>query len=167
MIVYTVHEPASPASRLEKRAEQIVFIKEGFTWLGFFFPPLWLLFNRLWLEFAASLVLTSLLALGLMQWGLAEQGSTIANLLLALLVGFEGNDLRRWRLARKGYVYLASVAGRNFDECEQRFFLAWLPQASGETAPPSSIAHSDKKGPPPAAGMWGRPAVIGTFASSS
>ena len=40
MIVYTVHEPGIPAKSLDERADEVVFVKEGFTWWGFLFAPL-------------------------------------------------------------------------------------------------------------------------------
>ena len=37
-----------PADRLD-RAERLVFVKDGFSWLAACCPPLWLLANGLWL----------------------------------------------------------------------------------------------------------------------
>ncbi len=161
MIVYTVHEPGIPAKSLDERSDEVVFIREGFTWWGFLFGPLWLLFNALWFEFAGAVLLAAAVSYGLTQLGLKDQAEGIAHLLLMLIVGFEGNGLRRWRLERKGYAYLASVAGSSLEECERRFFEAWLPTVAGRTA---------KQEPKPAAGPapgsfggWPGPGVVGTF----
>ena len=89
---------------------------------GVLCSPLWLLYNRLWFELAAVLILSAGITAGLIELGLGEQSAGIANLLIALIVGFEGNNLIRWRLERKGYLFLASVAGRTYEECERRFF---------------------------------------------
>jgi hypothetical protein len=162
MIVYTVHEPERPAQSMEKRADGIVFIKEGFTWWGFLFGPLWLLFNRLWFELIAALLISAGVAAGLAQLELGDQAPGIVNLLLMLLVGFEGNDLRRWRLDRKGYAFLASVAGRDFEECERRFFDAWLPHiAGGRIGRPLAAPVMDPK--PSASADWRGPNAIGTL----
>lgn len=163
MLVYTVYEPGKPAKSLEERAEDVIFVKEGFSWLGFFVAPLWLLINRLWIEFLLAVILTGGIAAGLVELGLGEQGPGIANLLLALIVGFEGNDLKRWRLERKGYVYLASVAGRNTEECERRFFDAWLPHAAAATGDPRGTPPGGSKPSPAVRGTWQGPTIIGTL----
>jgi hypothetical protein len=43
------------------------------------------------------------------------------------LLAFEGDSLRRWALARRGWRMLGASNGRNRAECERRFFEAWLP----------------------------------------
>ncbi len=133
MIVYTVHEPTPPARDVQERAEGVMFIKEGFTWGGLLVPPLWLLANRLWFETIALLVSMGVGAYALMSIGLGENGAVVANLAAGLLIGFEGNNLKRWKLERRNYAFLGSVAGRDFEECERRFFDMWLPQISGTT----------------------------------
>jgi hypothetical protein len=160
MIVYTVHEPSRHAKSLEERADNIVFVKEGFSWLGFLVAPLWLLINRLWFELGAALIFAGVLGAALTFLGFGEQAPGLANLLVALIVGFEGNDLKRWRLERKGYVFLASVAGRDFEDCERRFFDAWLPYIAGLSGAPKATAL---KAPPPSDGGWRGPSVIGTL----
>jgi hypothetical protein len=131
MIVYTVHEPQRPAEGIEARAEGVVFVKEGFTIWGFLFGPFWLLYNRLWFEFIAALVLSGTLGAVLMEFGLKGQAVAIVDLLLALIVGFEGNDLIRWNLQRRRYAFLGSVVGRSRLECERRFFDAWIAHVKG------------------------------------
>jgi hypothetical protein len=160
MIVFTVHEPGQPARDIERRADDIVFIKEGFTWWGFLFGPLWLLFNRLWLALLASLLLSAVAAAALVQLGLKEEAPGILNMLFMLLVGFEGNDLKRWRLSRKGYSFLASVAGRDREECERRFFDAWLPGAAGDR---NAFPRQPLDLKPSSSGDWRGPGVIGTL----
>lgn len=134
MIIFTVHEPERPAPSVEERADTVVFVKEGFTIWGFLFGPFWLLYNRAWLAalltVGAIAVLTALLdAAGI------GKTAAIVNILVSLIIGFEGNDILRWSLERKGYAFLTSVAGRNRLECERRFFDAWLPRVASSGAP--------------------------------
>lgn len=161
MIIFTVQEPGQPAPDIERRADDIVFIKEGFTWWGFLFGPLWLLFNWLWLEFLAALLLSAVVAALLVQFGLKDEAPAILNMLFMLLIGFEGNNLRRWRLSRKGYTFLASVAGRDREECERRFFDAWLPGVAGHDDKASPRRPLDLK--PSSSGGWHGPGVVGTL----
>ncbi len=165
MIVYTVHEPVPPSSSIEKRTEQVTFVREGFTWLGFLLPLPWLLFNRLWLEFLAALgLLAGLGALG-MAAGMSEASAGILSLMLNFIVGFEGNDLKRWKLERRGYAFLASVVGRDFDEVERRFFDAWYPTISGgpDLVPRRSGSPAAA---PPQSQPWSTAPVIGTLPSA-
>jgi hypothetical protein len=48
-------------------------------------------------------------------------------LALNLLLAFEGDTLRRWTLNRRGWRMLGAANGRNRNECERRFFEAWIP----------------------------------------
>lgn len=161
MIVYTVHEPGHPQQALDARADDVVFVREGFTWWGFWFGPFWLLFNGLWLEFIFTALLAAGVAVGLTQLGLKDQAGGIAYFLLMLLIGFEGNGLKRWRLERKGYAYLASVAGSGLEECERRFFDAWLPSRASQQPknPPASGTSVTQS----SWGDWPAPSAIGTL----
>jgi hypothetical protein len=155
MIIYTVHEPQRPAESIEARSDGIVFVKEGFTIWGFLFGPFWLLFNRLWFEFIAALVLSVTLGAVLAEFGPKAQAAAIVDLLLALIIGFEGNDILRWNLQRKGYAFLASVAGRSRLECERRFFDAWITHVKGGAgaAPVMDLRSGD----------WRTPHTVGTW----
>ncbi len=161
MIIYTVHEPGRPAKSPSERADEVVFIKEGFTWWGFLFGPLWLLTNALWFEFIIAALIWAGLAAGLTQLGLKDQAAGIASLLVMLIVGFEGNDLRRWRLERKGYSLLAPVAGSGYEECERRFFEAWLPSLAGHDAKPAPKPALNTA--PSAWGDWAGPGATGSL----
>jgi hypothetical protein len=155
MILYTVHEPQRPAESIEARADGVVFVREGFTIWGFLFGPLWLLYNRLWFEFVAALVLSGTLGAVLVEFGLRQQAPVLVDLLLALIIGFEGNDIVRWNLQRKGYAFLAAVVGRSRLECERRFFDAWIAHVKGGAgATPVMDLRS---------GDWRTPNTVGTW----
>ncbi len=157
MIIYTVHEPRHPAQGIEARADTIEFVKEGFTIWGFLFGPLWLLYNRAWLAFLLTLIFMAGLAAVLVQLELKDQAPVIVDILVSLIIGFEGNNILRWSLQRKDYALLGSVAGRNRLECERRFFDAWLPHAAAGKGTPA--AHpTDLKG-----GDWHTAHPIGTW----
>ncbi|HWJ17412.1 MAG TPA: DUF2628 domain-containing protein [Geobacterales bacterium] len=146
MIIYTVHEPQRPGQTIEARADSIVFVKEGFTIWGFLFGPLWLLYNRLWLAFILTLVVMAGLAAALIELELRNQAPAIVDLLASLIIGFEGNNILRWGLQRKGYALLGSVVGRSRLECERRFFDAWLPHAAGKGAAAGTPVMGSKSG---------------------
>jgi hypothetical protein len=161
MHIYSVFEPARPAAGVEERAETLVFVKEGFTWWGFLFGPFWLLFNALWLEFFAAILLGAAFGYGLTLFGLRDQALGAANLLLMLIIGFEGNELRRWRLERKGYNLIAPVAGLSYTDCERRFLDAWLPTIRQTNVRAAPKPPSDNN--PNSWGSWPGPGALGAL----
>lgn len=137
MVAYTVHEALIPPRELAQRGEDIVFVKEGFSWPAFFAPLPWLLYQRLWLEALAWFVgMAALFALagGTQEGQAGESGLNVLVLLLNALLGFVANDLRRWALERRGRPLVAVVSGARFDDCERRFFESWLPYAREDQA---------------------------------
>lgn len=128
MITCTVHEPPhAPGDRLD-RADSLVFVRDGFSWVAAAFTPFWAIAHRLWLVLLGYVVVLAGLELGLRAVGLHTNGAaTVLMAALHLLIGLEASSLRRWTLGRRGYAVLGSVSGRNLDDCERRFFDAWLP----------------------------------------
>src|SRR5262245_20531570 len=128
MQTYTVHEPPHPPAERIDRAASLVFIKDGFSWVAALFAPFWLIAHRLWWPLLAYIVLSGVFEI--VRWvGVLDSGwVTMAVVALHLLIGFEADTLRRWALERRGWRTLGSVLGRNYAECERRFFDAWLPE---------------------------------------
>lgn len=126
MNVYTVHEPPDPPADRLDRADSHVFVKEGFNWAAALFAPLWLLANRMWIVLAGYLAVVAAIRLGF-EWIAGSQPSALLMIALHLLIGFEADTLRRWTLDRNGWRMVGSVLGRNWAECERRFFDTWLP----------------------------------------
>ena len=138
MAVYTVHEPPNaPASRSEK-AEQLLFIKDGFSWWALFVPPLWFLAKGEWRGLLGYLVLAVLLSIIVdpESHPAAAQAFMFA---LNVIAGFEANNILRWSRGRRGWREIATVSGANRDDCERRFFEAWL-HGADDPAPASYTA---------------------------
>jgi hypothetical protein len=128
MLACTVHEPPdTPSDRID-RAEGLVFVKDGFSWMAALFTPIWLIVYRLWWPLLGYVVAS--VSLG-----------SLATLAVHLLIGFEADTLRRWSLGRRGWRTLGTVTGRTAEECERRFFDNWLP-AQPVLAAPSGRASS-------------------------
>ncbi|MDP1639902.1 MAG: DUF2628 domain-containing protein, partial [Hyphomicrobium sp.] len=78
MVTYSVHVPPNVSANRLESAEQLVFVKDGFSWLAALVPPLWLLWKRMWLELAIFFGGT-----GLVMWALNALGApNLANALL-------------------------------------------------------------------------------------
>jgi hypothetical protein len=141
--VYTVYEPpGGDESDVASRAEKIAFVKDGFSWLAFFVPVLWLIFQRMWLELIAFLVV-----IGGVSWafGTQDPGKALAGwvvLGLTVLFAFEANDLRGWKLRRRGYQFAGVAAGRDRYAAERSFFEGWLPQQRRSTPSLSPVPKS-------------------------
>ena len=110
---WTVHLP--PASA---RPASPALIREGFSVWAFLFGPFWLFRHRAWM--AGILVLLGLIGVNLLPgaWGI---GLALA---FHLLLGFHGQDLRRWTLARRGWRLAHVVQARDPDSALVRLLQA-------------------------------------------
>lgn len=126
MLTFTVHEPPDRNVDRLDRAEAMVFVKEGFSLAAALLTPFWMIANRLWLALLVYLGVLVLLELGIWVAGVPQQFGTWSMIALHLLVGFEGDAIRRWSLGRRGFAMVGSVSGRDGDDCERRFFDDWL-----------------------------------------
>jgi hypothetical protein len=144
VVVYTVHEPPSPpADRGERadrseRAEALVFIRDGFSWGAALVPSIWLILRGEWLALAAYTAAVAVLAGVLAALGAQADWVALSVLAFNVLFGFEASELRGWLLARSGWRQIATVSGKTREECERRFFDAWLegePLTSDRNAP--------------------------------
>lgn len=125
MIAYTIHEPAEPPADLAARADATEFIKEGIAWWALFVPVLWLLYHRMWLELVGFIVVLLLVDLVLALAGFGNAAAGWSTLVLSLILALQANDLRRWRLARRGFRTVGAVTGKDRIECELKYFAAW------------------------------------------
>jgi hypothetical protein len=150
VITYTVHEaPEPPADRLD-RAEALAFVKEGFSVWAAAFPPIWLIVNRLWLVLAFYVSAAALIEVLFWALDIGQRPAAIVMGALHLLIGFEGDALKRWTLARKGWHMIGSVNGRNAEDCERRFLDSWLaeqPAIRASALAGTSMTGSGQPGP--------------------
>lgn len=118
MASFIVMEP--PSDGFGTRPEGTRLICDGFSWIAFILPPLWLLWHRLW--FAAVLAFVVLGALSFVGegQGLALAGSLLT-LLVSFIVGFEGATLRAAALRRAGWTEWGVVEAENFADAEIRY----------------------------------------------
>jgi hypothetical protein len=146
MRLWTVHEPRNPASAVE-RADKTIFVKDGFSWPGLLFSLPWLLIQRLWLGTLIYLVVTVAGALAGTFLPLTEDAGFVLAVLGNVYVALEGNDLRRRKLARQGFVQAGSVVAKSRTEAEHIFFsergapdVALVPPKPPR-APPGTASH--------------------------
>jgi hypothetical protein len=144
--VYSVYQPPSEAPGLAERADRLAFVKEGFSWPALFVPLLWLIYYRMWIE----LIVLVLLYIALpVVFGTDLRGETLAgwaSLAIAVLFGFEANDLRSFSLERRGYRLAGVASGRDRTEAERSFFHAWLPQQGKVARAPERAGEPRREG---------------------
>lgn len=138
MKLFTVHVP--PGAPEGRGADDVVFVKDGFSWPALFVPLLWLLYHRMWLEFVIVLALVLVIEVSLTALGAGDGAMGWAGVAFNLLFAFEANDLRRARLARKGWRDLGPVMGDNLPGAERAFFADWLVRPGDGIAAPSRSA---------------------------
>ena len=131
MTLYSIYEPGDEQSNLAARADRIAFVKEGFSWPALFFPALWLIFHRMWIE-----LIVLLIAFAALQWLYVSSvdGRAVlewAGFALVLLFAFEANDLRGFALVRRGYQPVGVAMGEDRETAELSFFRSWFPRQSG------------------------------------
>jgi hypothetical protein len=122
MKLYTVHYRHADAKSLAGLADGAVLVREGFSWPAFVFGPFWLALRGMWIVLAVYAAAMTLLVVLARSAGLPETAVSILTSALNLLLGFEGNDLYRWSLARRRCHERAVVSGRDQEEAEARFF---------------------------------------------
>lgn len=153
---YTIFEKPQPAADRIDRAEALLFVKDGFSWGAALFAPIWLLLNRIWWSLLGYVILAAALQLLGTALKVDQHWLAMASLGLNLLLGFEGQSLRRWELERKGWSYAGDVTGANLADCERRFFEAWLPGQPIIAPPVSGLKDmADRRG-------WGFGALLGS-----
>jgi hypothetical protein len=153
MPVYTVHAPSPNAADL-RATDKFVFVRDGFHFWAMIFGPLWLLWHRLWLALLGWVIFLGVFQLGLSSLGVGRAWIVVADLVVALLMGFEASSLRRWTLSRGKWRELDVVVADDQDTAERRFFERWSQKQHGIVNDQWAV---DRGGPPPTRGVPGQP----------
>ncbi len=126
MKIFSVHHKAIDPAIILSEGLETRFVKEGISWAALIFPPLWLIFHRMWLVLLGTVVLYVIA--GAAAEALSLDPLTTLWLLLSVhvIVALEGNNLRRWTYKRAGYREIGVVTGRSLETCERRFFESLL-----------------------------------------
>jgi hypothetical protein len=160
MSVYTVHEPPVRAAETSPDPERFVFVRDGFYFWAFLLTPVWMLWHRLWLVLLIYVVVTVGIENVMHFAGVGAAASSLAVLLISLLVGVEASTLRRFTLARRGWRQVGVVGGTNAEAAERRFFDAWANNAA--PGKPGERPASPPV-PPPLPPMPHAPDIVGLF----
>lgn len=131
--------------------EDAVFVRDGFSFLAFLVPVIWLAFHRVWVAAGVALVLSLVIGFGASAIGLGGAGNVLL-LLLSVYFGLEGNALRIAALRRRGHADRGVVEAADMAEAELRYF---APGAGPEPAPPLAMRAALRARPAPAGPSMG------------
>jgi hypothetical protein len=118
MAIYVAMEPPSRGGT----TDATTLVRDGFSWLGFLVPPLWLAWHRLWIEAALAFVAMAVLSMLAEKLSLGLAGSLLS-LLVSLYVGLEGQGLRIAALRRRGWHEWGVVEADSLDDADMRYVL--------------------------------------------
>lgn len=123
-------------SKKGQGADDVVFVREGFSWWALLFPLLWLAIKGMWIVLVIALAAQFLIWAIAEALGFGEVMRLIFGLAINLILGFQGNELLRWTYGRRGFSEVGLVQGGDLEEAEYRFFTeTGLPQAEQPEAP--------------------------------
>ena len=95
------------------------FVRDGFSFVAFLVPLVWLLWHRLWLE--AALYVAAVMAVAAAALAGAGENVTLLAIFINLLVGLEASVLRLKSLRRAGWIEWGIVEAANLSEAEARY----------------------------------------------
>jgi hypothetical protein len=124
MPVYTVHAPVTNGAGIAA-TDRFAFVRDGFHFWAALLGPVWLVWHRLGLALIGWTAVTVVIDVGIARLGASGTAIFLANLLIALLMGFEASSIRRWTLSRRNWRQLDIVVARNEEAAEWRFFDRW------------------------------------------
>jgi hypothetical protein len=140
MSIYTVHQPPLGTADTLPAAEKIAFVRDGFSFWAFLVAVLWMVWHRMWLVLLIYVVAITAVDTAMYYADVPAAIVAVAGLLGSVLVGIEASTLRRFTLARRGWKNVGIVSGHDREDAEQRFFTAWVREASAKPAEASARA---------------------------
>jgi hypothetical protein len=153
MPVYTVHAPVMTNAGIAA-ADRFAFVRDGFHFWAALAGVVWLAWHRLWLALIGWIVVLLAVDFGMAALGARSGAILVANLLLALLMGFEAASLRRWTLSRRNWRQLDIVVADDEETAERRFFDRWTAKQRELSSDQLAV---DRGAPPPTRDIPGQP----------
>jgi Protein of unknown function (DUF2628) len=145
MPVYTVHAPVVTEAGIAA-ADGFAFVRDGFHFWAALVTPVWLAWHRLWLALIGWIIMMLGIDAGMVALGAGGTAIFWADVLIALLTGFEAASLRRWTLSRRNWRQLDIVVADDEEAAERRFFDRWTAKQRALSNDQSAV---DRGAPPP------------------
>jgi hypothetical protein len=152
MPVYTVHAPVTANAGL-RATDRFAFVRDGFHVWAALLSPVWLLWHRLWLALLGWILFTLVMEIAMLRLGAGPTAIFFADVMVALLMGFEAASLQRWTLSRRNWRQLDIVVADDEEQAERRFFDRWTAKQRALNDQPAV----DRGAPPPTRDIPGQP----------
>jgi hypothetical protein len=152
MPVYTVHAPVISNAN-GRVTDRFVFVRDGFHFWAALLGVVWLAWHRLWLALIGWIVLMAVIDIAMVRLGVGAMAVLLADLLLALLLGFEAASCERWTLSRRNWRQLDIVVADDEEQAERRFFDRWTAKQRAL----NDQSAVDRGAPPPTRDIAGQP----------
>ena len=152
MPVYTVHAPTADGADL-RATDRFAFVRDGFHVWAALLGVVWLAWHRLWLALIGWIVLMAVVDVAMVRLRIGGGTILLADILLALLLGFEAASLKRWTLSRRHWRQLEIVVADDEEAAERRFFDRW----TAKQRLLNDQAAVDRGAPPPTRDVPGQP----------
>jgi hypothetical protein len=166
MPAFAVLEPPGYHDTAE-RADRFIFLHERFSLSAFLLGPLWMMWQRLWLELLVYLAVVAAVGYGLYALGVGWSAVILALALIQLFLGLEATMLVRGMRVRHGWRDGGVVIADDLELAERRFFddrAAHRSAARAPAGPASGFPPPSNPGPLAAAAPGpSQPGVIGLF----
>jgi hypothetical protein len=165
MPAFAVLEPPGYNGTAE-HADRSIFLHEKFSLGAFLLGPLWMMWQRLWLELLVYLAVAVALGYGLYALGVGWPAIILAYSLIQLFLGLEATALVHWMRVRHGWRDGGVVIANDLDLAERRFFDSRAARhsaakaAATTSASPGPLSQGPFPGAPPGPSQ---PGVIGLF----
>ena len=153
MPVYTVHAPVGGNTDI-RATDRFAFVRDGFHVWAAILGGVWLAWHRLWLALIGWIVLMAVVDVAMVRLRIGGGTILFADILLALLLGFEAASLKRWTLSRRHWRQLDIVVADDEEAAERRFFDRWTAR---QRALSNDQVAVDRGGPPPTRDIPGQP----------
>jgi hypothetical protein len=134
--------------------DRFAFVRDGFHVWAALLGPVWLAWHRLLLALIGWIILIPAIDIGMASLGAGRGVISLADLLLALLMGFEAASLERWTFSRRNWRQLDIVVADDGESAERRFFDRWTAK---QRALSNDQLAVDRGGPPPTRDIPGQP----------
>ena len=116
MKIFTIHV-SNKTGFLES---DVRLIKEGFSWPALLCTVFWLIWNRLWLGFFASMFFVGFITLASDFIGFDIWLNVVFLIFSSLILGIVGNDLFRLKLNANGFIESGVIVSENAENAIQR-----------------------------------------------
>jgi hypothetical protein len=169
MPAFVVLEPPGHDDTSVRHSDRFIFLREKFSLSAFLFGPLWMIWQRLYLEVFAYLVGLAVIAWALYALGVGWPAIILIFGLIQLLLGLEATSLVRRMRVRHGWRDGGVVIADDLDLAERRFFDDRVARRAAAGAAASGTVPISSAQPPPPLALPGtpsgpsRPDVTGLF----